>query len=323
MIDTSPFPIVIVRADNFKLLAINNKASVLFGITRKDAVYHILNDIMVDENNRDNFLKNFQNRSICEDFDVMVCNLLNVTPFWMSASAKRIEYNNIDAIYITFQDIALRQESENNLQNQAHKDPLTMAWNRQYFESFVPERIKECIHNTQNFSLLLVDADKFKKINEKYGHKIGDRVLIEIAKLCRSSLRDDDIVARFGGEEFIIFLNDTDLRSAMRVAERLRQNIEGASFRDDNEEKFQITVSIGVVSSEDTTSLEVLLRQVDDAMYLAKRNGRNQVTSYDEQAVKSYRNKKAKSSKRNIHPVFQNEESEEISLLDSYGNQHF
>ncbi len=323
MIDTSPFPIVIARAQDNKILTINNKASLLFGLTRKDSVYHSLDAILVDDLNRSKFLENLDARGSVEDYDIMVCNLLNAAPFWMSASAKRIEYNNNTSTYITFQDIAMRKEQENNLLHQAHKDPLTMAWNRPYFEKFVPERIKECIHNAQKFSLLLLDADKFKKVNDKYGHKFGDRVLIEIAKLCRNSLRDDDIVARFGGEEFVIFLNDADERSAMRVAERLRQNIENNNFKNDDDVMVKITVSIGVVSSEKTNSLEVLLRQVDEAMYLAKRNGRNQVALYDEQAVKSYQSKKSKSAKRNIHPIFQNEESEEISLLDSYGSQPF
>ncbi|MBQ7633517.1 MAG: sensor domain-containing diguanylate cyclase [Alphaproteobacteria bacterium] len=323
MIDTSPFPIVIVDAKTCKFLTINNKAALLFGFTRKDAIYHLLEEIMVDEQNRCKFLANLQQRGSLDDYDVMVCNVLSVTPFWMSASAKSMQHNGIDAFYITFQDIALRKERENNLQNQAHKDPLTLTWNRLYFEKFVPEKIKECIHYAQNFSLLLVDADKFKKINDKYGHKVGDLVLIEIAGLCRNSLRDDDIVARFGGEEFVIFLNDTDLRSATRVAERLRQNIESAAIKDDEDNIIKVTVSIGVVSSEKANSLEVLLRQVDDAMYLAKHNGRNQVAVYDEQQVKSYQSKKSKSAKRNIHPVFQNEESEEISLLDNYGSQHF
>ena len=322
MIDTSPFPIAVADAKEGKIIVINNKASVLFGITRKDSKYHTLDEIMVDEQNRRKFFEIMQQRDGIDDYDVLVCNLLNVSPFWMSASAKYIEYNNTAAVFVTFQDIALRKEREYNLQNQAHKDPLTMAWNRQYFEKFVPEKIKECIHYSQNFSLLLLDADKFKKINDKYGHKIGDRVLIEIADICRKSLRDDDIVARFGGEEFVIFLNDADLRSALRVAERLRHSIENAQIKDDDGETIKISVSIGVVSSEKTNSLEVLLRQVDDAMYTAKRNGRNQVAAYDEQEVKSYQNKKAKSSKRNIHPVFQNEESEEISLLDNYGGQH-
>ena len=146
--------------------------------------------------------------------------------------------------------------------------------------------------------------------------------MIDIAEICRSSLRDDDIVARFGGEEFIIFLNDTDSRSALRVAERLRHSIESAEIQGEDDDYIPITVSIGVVSSEKTASIEVLIRQVEEAMYLAKRNGRNQVALYDETKLKTPPSKKSKAAaRRDIHPVFQNEENEEISLLDSYDNK--
>jgi diguanylate cyclase (GGDEF)-like protein len=194
-----------------------------------------------------------------------------------------------------------------------------MAWNRRYFEKLVPECITECIKKSQNFSLLLLDADKFKNINDVYGHKFGDKVLIELATICRNSLREDDVVARFGGEEFVVFLNNTDKESALKVAERLRQTIADATIKDDSGNIIQFTVSIGVVSSEKTASFEVLMRQADEALYLAKRSGRNRVAIYDEQEVKKYQRRKSKSEKqRNIHPIFQNEESEEISLLGNY-----
>ena len=319
MIDLSPFPIIIVRKEDKKFLTLNTKATFLFGIGRKESGYRQLGDIMIDAQNNDKFWQNIQDNNTVDNFDVMVCNLISGAPFWMSASAKMLEYNKEEAVYITFQDIIYRKEREANLQNQANKDPLTLVWNRQYFEKIVPKRISECIRNTRNFSLLLLDADKFKKINETYGHKIGDKVLIELAAICRNSLREDDIIARFGGEEFAIFLNDTDTRTAAHVAERLVQNIAQAVIKDDEDSKIKVTVSIGVVSSEKTASFEVLMRQADEALYLAKRSGRNRVAIYDEQEVKKYQRRKSKSEKqRNIHPIFQNEESEEISLLGSY-----
>ena len=328
LIDTSPFPIMIARTGEHKLLTINNKASTLFGITRKEAGYHTLDDVLVDEQNREKFYAHLKQYDSVSDFDVMVCNIVSATPFWMSASAKLIEYNNVEAVYFTVQDIVLRKEREVNLQNQANKDPLTMAWNRHYFEKFTPNRANECVQNAQNFSLLLLDVDKFRKVNERYGHKIGDKVLIEIAEICRSSLRDDDIVARFGGEEFIIFLNDTDSRSAMRVAERLRQSVETAEIKGDDGDLIDVTVSIGVVSSEKTASIEVLIRQVEEAMAMAKHNGRNRVELYDAAMVESYQKKKTKSqakakstAKRDVHPIFQHEDTEEISLLDDYDNK--
>ena len=164
----------------------------------------------------------------------------------------------------------------------------------------------------------MLDADKFKNVNDTYGHKIGDKVLIELAQVCTHSLREDDVVARFGGEEFVVFLNNTDTNSAIKVAERLRQNIETTSVNDDNGNEIKFTVSIGVVSSEQTASLDILLRQVDDAMYLAKKRGRNQIALYDEQAVKEVLNKKTHKQNKDLHPIFQNEENEEISLLDNY-----
>jgi len=321
MVDLSPFPIIISRLTDNKLLLINNKSGELFGINKKDLSYNKLDNLFVDENNRLQFFALLKQNHEVEDFDLMVCNLLNSSPFWLSVSAKIIEYNNEMALYMAFQDITLRKERENTLKSQADKDPLTMAWNRRYFEKSVPEFIKTCIKKSQNFALLLLDADKFKNINDTFGHKMGDRVLIELAEICRNSLRKDDLVARFGGEEFVVFLNNTDSKSACSVAERLRQNIAGTSIKAENDEKIKVTVSIGVVASEKTASLEILLRQVDEAMYLAKHNGRNQIALYDENAVKAIKHSRKKSAQRNIHPVFQNEESEEISLLDSYDNK--
>ena len=167
----------------------------------------------------------------------------------------------------------------------------------------------------------MIDADKFKNVNDTYGHKTGDKVLTELVACCQNDLREDDIVCRFGGEEFIIYLDNTDSHSALIVAERLRQTLANLEIESENGEKFHFTVSIGVVSSEKTASLDVLLRQVDDAMYLAKNNGRNRIEVYDEQKVKQTMKKKSSGKSKNIHPVFQNEDTEEISLLDNYENK--
>lgn len=321
MIDSSPFPIVISKITGDKLLLINNKAGELFGITKKECGYFKLKDFFVDEENRSNFFEQLEKSHEVQDFDLMVCNLINSSPFWLSVSAKAIEYNNEIALYMAFQNITLRKARETSLQFQAERDPLTLAWNRRHFEKIVPERIKETIKKSQNFSLLMLDADKFKNVNDTYGHKTGDKVLIELVACCQNDLREDDIVCRFGGEEFMVYLDNTNTHSALVVAERLRQSIANLEVEGENGEKVHFTVSIGVVSSEQTASLDVLLRQVDDAMYLAKNNGRNRVEVYDEQKVKQIMKKKTANQSRNVHPVFQNEETEEISLLDNYENK--
>lgn len=321
MIDSSPFPIIISKITGDKILLINNKAGELFGITKKECGYFKLKDFFVDEENRKAFLEKLEKEHEVQDFDLMVCNLISSAPFWLSVSAKAIDYNNEMALYMAFQNITLRKARETSLQFQAERDPLTLAWNRRYFEKLVPERIKEALKKQQNFSLLMIDADKFKNVNDTYGHKTGDKVLTELVACCQNDLREDDIVCRFGGEEFVIYLDNTNSQSAQVVAERLRQSLAGLEIESENGDKFHFTVSIGVVSSEKTASLDVLLRQVDDAMYLAKNNGRNRVEIYDEQKVKQIMKKKTANQSRNVHPVFQNEENEEISLLDNYENK--
>lgn len=321
MINSSPFPIVISKITGDKIMLINTKASELFGIAKKECGYFKLKDFFVDDDNYNKLLKKLEKEHEVQDFDLMVCNLINTTPFWLAVSVKAIEYNNEIALYMAFQNITQRKERENSLKFQAERDPLTLAWNCRHFEKVIPEKIKETLKKSQNFSLLMLDADKFKNVNDQYGHKIGDRVLIELVACCQNDLREDDIVCRFGGEEFVVYLDNTNSKSAQIVAERLRQSIANLEVMGDNGEKIHFTVSIGVVSSENTASLEVLLRQVDDAMYLAKNSGRNCVALYDEQKVKRIMKKKVEKQNRDVHPVFQNEENEEISLLNNYENK--
>ena len=321
MIDSSPFPIIISKITGEKILLVNDKACKMFGLSKKECGYFKIKDFFVDEDNRKSFFAKLEKEHEVQDFDLMVCNLINSSPFWLSVSAKTIEYNNEMALYMAFQNITLRKARETSLQFQAERDPLTLAWNRRYFEKLVPERIKEAIKKQQNFSLLMIDADKFKNVNDTYGHKTGDKVLTELVACCQNDLREDDIVCRFGGEEFVIYLDNTNTHSAQIVAERLRRSLADLEIESENSEKFHFTVSIGVVSSEKTASLDVLLRQVDDAMYLAKNNGRNRVEIYDEEKVKQIMKKKTTNQNRNVHPIFQNEEAEEISLLDNYENK--
>ena len=164
VIDTSPDPVVLIYRDNLKLQTLNSKASLLLGISKKEIGYHNIEDIFIDKNNLSQFMSLFDNNGEVKDFDVMICNLISGSPFWMSASAKPMEYNNSDAIYIVLQNISLRKEREASLHNIADRDPLTSCWNIRYFEKAALTRSQECIKNGKNFSLLLLDADKFKKL---------------------------------------------------------------------------------------------------------------------------------------------------------------
>ena len=125
------------------------------------------------------------------------------------------------------------------------------------------------------FCCMMLDVDHFKQINDNYGHSIGDQVLQEFAKRCKSSVRDVDLIGRYGGEELVILLPETDSDTARHVAERLRASIQEKPIKVSNQE-LNVTVSIGVSrKDENTLQLETLIARADQAMYIAKHKGRN------------------------------------------------
>jgi diguanylate cyclase (GGDEF)-like protein len=126
---------------------------------------------------------------------------------------------------------------------------------------------------------MMVDVDYFKQVNDNYGHPIGDQVLQELAQRCKCSVREVDLIGRYGGEEILIFLPETDLQTAMQVAERLRKNIAKTPMETVGQD-LQMTVSIGVSGKdENTLQLEMLIARADQAMYVAKHKGRNCVAT--------------------------------------------
>ena len=162
----------------------------------------------------------------------------------------------------------------------AEMDPLTHVLNRR---SFIRKAESELARSGEGrgFSILLLDVDHFKRINDTYGHNIGDKVLNRIVTICSPALRKEDILARMGGEEFIALLPNTAASAATEVAERLRKLVQNTSI-DTKEGTVNITVSIGVssYSPTETSSVQELIRRADEAMYKAKEAGRNRVVAW-------------------------------------------
>jgi len=156
-------------------------------------------------------------------------------------------------------------------------DPLTGLQNRRSL--FDVGRIEFARSQRMNrpFCCLMLDLDHFKKFNDQYGHLIGDLVLQEFARRAKSSVREVDLIGRYGGEELVIFLPETDLATAMQVAERLRKSVEKTPIQISDQE-LHLTVSIGVSRrDENTLEVETLIARADQALYIAKHRGRNQV----------------------------------------------
>ncbi|MBI4596868.1 MAG: GGDEF domain-containing protein [Candidatus Omnitrophica bacterium] len=163
-------------------------------------------------------------------------------------------------------------------------DALTGLFVRGHFMSRAREEIARCTRHGLVSVLLMVDLDWFKQKNDTYGHLVGDVVLQQVAKRLQQRLRDIDLLARFGGEEFILLLIETELAEAVPIADRIRQLVEEAPIRA-YDETLQQTVSIGLAAyPTHASTLEELIDHADQALYAAKRSGRNRVVVWDQTA---------------------------------------
>ncbi|MGE7795306.1 sensor domain-containing diguanylate cyclase [Lysinibacillus fusiformis] len=154
-------------------------------------------------------------------------------------------------------------------------DKLTGLKNRRFFQDKLEQQLNSYYESAKPFSLCILDIDHFKKVNDTFGHQVGDDVLAQLAQLLTQRARKEDTVARYGGEEFVMILPDTEIAAAKEIGEQIRKTV---AF--DHWPAGQVTISIGMatVTLEDTGT--TLLKNADDALYASKKNGRNQVTHF-------------------------------------------
>ena len=162
----------------------------------------------------------------------------------------------------------------------AQKDPLTGICNRAALDEMLQRELSHALRKDAALSLLVLDIDHFKKINDQYGHIIGDCALKAIANMVNTFKRDGDLLFRYGGEEFVVLMRDTDLAGAQLLAERIRQDIADNSCNCSGAE-LNVTVSIGVSELQPHDNPLSLFSRADQALYRAKKNGRNQVCIAD------------------------------------------
>jgi diguanylate cyclase (GGDEF)-like protein len=168
------------------------------------------------------------------------------------------------------------------LEHQSIRDGLTDLFNRHFMEISLDREVRRATRNQSPLSILMLDVDHFKKFNDTYGHEAGDCILREVAETFRQSVRAEDIICRYGGEEFVIILPEASQEAALERAEDIRQRVNRLRVRFRSEALREITISIGVASyPQSGSTLEELLRSSDRALYMAKHGGRNQVVMAD------------------------------------------
>jgi len=170
------------------------------------------------------------------------------------------------------------RESVNNTMAMAVTDQLTGLYNRRYFERHLNVLLGKAQEQERDLALMILDIDHFKAVNDSYGHDIGDAVLREFSARLRRNIRGVDLACRFGGEEFVVLMPDTDFAQADSVAERVRQSIAEKMFDVGAPRPLSVTVSVGVSLNESLADTpESLIKRADVALYRAKREGRNRV----------------------------------------------
>lgn len=169
-------------------------------------------------------------------------------------------------------------EINNKLQEKSTTDFLTGLYNRSFFNEFMKLQIQRFTEEKNPFSLIIADIDFFKRVNDSYGHIVGDVVLSKVALLFKEYLPKDAIVSRFGGEEFVVVLPKTEQEEATKVAKSLNQYVSKQYF----EQVGHVTISLGISTVQTMDTMETILERADEALYYVKRNGRNNVFHYDD-----------------------------------------
>jgi diguanylate cyclase (GGDEF)-like protein len=232
----------------------------------------------IDADNIDSWLSRVQQLRRSRDFRLFEVDLVDGRWFLFSEQTLPGGEMLLQTKDITKQKIVEQHLNEHTrkLTDLALTDELTQIANRRSFVASVQAEITRCNRQQSAMAFFLLDIDHFKNVNDTYGHQTGDEVLRQVARLVKSTLRQYDIFGRIGGEEFGIFLAQTDRDTAVEVAERLRQQIADEKLHIDGRE-LRITLSVGIALARDKTSFEQLYADADAALYQAKHSGRNKV----------------------------------------------
>jgi two-component system, cell cycle response regulator len=208
----------------------------------------------------------------------------------VSAAYRQNENGEIIGVQGTMRDIsAIKQAEAERLRAKEFEeisitDPLTKIYNRRFLYEAAEKEIERAKRSSSSLSVILFDIDHFKNVNDTYGHLTGDQVLINLVILCQQYIRSMDIFTRFGGEEFVILMPDTNGKSAGETAERLRKIVDGKSMTRSGTTAVSVTISLGITNwyPENPIEINALLDQADQALYKAKEAGRNQVMVWND-----------------------------------------
>ncbi len=273
LFETAPVPLILTSLAERKVILANRRATDLFAVPTHGVVGRQTPDFYYDPQDRVRLMQVLETKGVYNNEEVRL-RAADGRLFWALMSGRVMEYEGQKAVLTGVLDVTHQKELETALRELAATDPLTGIANRRAFMTSAEKELARSNRSGQPVSILYLDLDHFKNVNDRYGHAVGDEVLVRSAAAVREELRAIDVFARIGGEEFAILLPDTPARGALALAERIRARIEALEWL---EGRLEITTSVGVAQRTSGETLDQLLPRADRALYRAKQGGRNRV----------------------------------------------
>jgi diguanylate cyclase (GGDEF)-like protein/PAS domain S-box-containing protein len=276
VLEILPQPVYVARRSDGQILFVNRKCCLLFQQSAGALLRSKAEDFYVDIKDKENLDRLFDSVSDIRDVEVQM-KTAQARAFTAELAAIAVDYSGAPAVLIALNDVSQRKEMEAELFRQASTDALTGISNRRYFHNQAEQELRRARRFARDMTVMMIDIDNFKLINDTYGHATGDAVIQGVVKRSLESLRQSDSLGRIGGEEFAVLLPETSIAAAHDVAERLRAHIQDKPIIAEHN-AIACTASIGIaqLSAQDGT-IDDLLKRADTALYAAKNNGRNRV----------------------------------------------
>ncbi|WP_432719776.1 diguanylate cyclase [Jeongeupia wiesaeckerbachi] len=287
MIETTPVALVLSRPGDHFITYINQQAAQMFALPQAAALSMRVFQLYQDRLDFLNQLENVRQGQAVRNLEVRL-RRSNGETFWGHLSMSLAQGSAGTTLLIGISDITEHKALETELQHRATTDGLSGLANRAHFMDVANHELIRAQRYGRPLTLMMIDIDHFKRINDEYGHDAGDAAIRAIAALCRSTLRDADLIGRLGGEEFAALLPETPMPMALLVAERLRARIESHELIIPSGETIRFTTSIGLTALAPNDALiDPLLKRADLALYEAKHGGRNRVSQRHSDALAS------------------------------------
>ena len=279
LVKDAPLPLLIVRASDQQLMYANERALEQFSLNFDSARAHSLAEFYVETENRASLFEQLSRQGSVRDFEVHLKDVSG-RQFWLLLSAQPMRYEGAVCLLVALANIDDRKRMQEDMRRKAMHDPLTGLPNRAMFMESLERAVAKARRRSSRFSVLFIDLDRFKEVNDTMGHHAGDILLQAVAQRLGTAVRQSDLVARLGGDEFVILIEEHGgPEEVMIVAQKALGMLQRPVTIDWREA--EISGSIGIASyPEDGADVETLVRNADSAMYQAKERGRNNFQFY-------------------------------------------